>query len=70
MKVKKYLVSYYFQKDEENRTVTGFGNVEISPEPEGVNIYTSEIISGLRDYICETNGFTSCVILNIIPLHG
>lgn len=67
--MKQYLVSYYFSKDEENRHVTGFGDVYIEPEPEDTNIYTSEFVTAVREYICDKGGFTSCVILNIIPLN-
>lgn len=69
VKVKKYLVCFYYWKDFPTGQITGFGNMDVDVNPE-IDIYTSSGVDNLIQFIKEKKSYDGCVILNFIPLNG
>ena len=66
--MKKYLIAFYFWQDMPDGQI-GSGVMNLDMEiSEEVDIYTSEGINSLIEYVKEKHNYRDCVILNIIPL--
>lgn len=59
--MKKYMIAFFFWTE----STSGFGNEKVICDGD---IYTTEKMNNLREYIINTHNFSGCVIINIIPL--